>query len=225
MKKTPERLASHIQKSILTGILLILFCTPVLAQNQSSPDPRGSFLRSLAIPGWGHYYNDSDSWTRGKVHLGADIVMIGTYFGLNARASNLEGQYETFAQLSAGVSITGKSRRFQLALGQFNSLEEYNDFQLRSRNWDQLLPDTQENRWQWESDEARERYSDLRETSDRARNQLPAIAGLMVVNRVLSAISSYRRARNMAAGPELTLLPAFTGDTQSGVIANLSFRF
>lgn len=223
MRLSPERLTPAILACILTGILFFVFSAPILAQN--SPDPRGSFLRSLAIPGWGHYYNDSNNWTRGKVHLGADIVMIGAYFGLNARASNLEGQYETFAQLSAGVDLAGKSRRFQLALTQFNSLKEYNDFQLRSRNWDQLLPDTQENSWQWESDQARERYSDLRETSDRARNQLPAIAGLMVVNRVVSAISAYRRARNMATGPELTLLPAFTGDSQSGVIANLSFRF
>lgn len=192
---------------------------------QVEPDPRGSFLRSLAIPGWGHYYNDSDNWTRGKVHLGADIIMIGSYFGLDARAANLEGQYHTFAQLNAGVSISDRNRRFQLAISQYNSLEEYNDFQLRSRNWDQLLSDTKENRWQWESDEDRERYSDLRSTSDRARNQLPAIAGLMVVNRVLSAISAYRRARDMTGGPELTLLPAVTDRSYSGIIANLSFRF
>jgi hypothetical protein len=151
--------------------------------------------------------------------------MIGAYFGLNARAANLEDQFETFAQLNAGVSLSGKSRRFQLALAQYNSLEEYNDFQLRSRNWDQLLADREENRWQWKSDETREEYSNLRETSDRARNQLPAIAGLMVVNRALSAISAYRRARNMASGPELTLLPAYNGDYQTGIVANLSFRF
>jgi|AntRauTorckE6833_2_1112554.scaffolds.fasta_scaffold03099_6 hypothetical protein len=208
---------------LLTTMIILIIGSPVYAQSQ--PDPRGSFLRSLAVPGWGHYYNDSDNWTRGKVHLGADIIMIGTCFGLNARASNLEGQYQTFARLNAGVSISDRSRIFQLAIGEYNSLEEYNDFQLRSRNWDQILPDTQENRWQWESADDRERYSDLRETSDRARNQLPAIAGLMVVNRVLSAISAYRRARDMATGPELTLLPAFTENSHDGIVANLSFRF
>lgn len=223
MNGRSESATPMVNKSILVGILTLFLAAPLFAQTQ--PDPRGSFLRSLAIPGWGHYYNDSDSWTRGKIHLGADVVMIGTYFGLNARASNLEGQYETFAQLSAGTSISGKSRRFELALARFNSLEEYNDFQLRSRNWDQLFPDTQENRWQWESDVARDHYSELRETSDRARNQLPVIAGFMVVNRVLSAISAYRRARDMSAGPNLTLLPALTVENQSGVIANLTFRF
>lgn len=216
--------ASSLKKfSLLSALILLIFGSPLFAQSQ--PDPRVSFLRSLVVPGWGHYYNDSENWTRGKVHLGADIVMIGTYFGLNARASNIEGQYHTFAQLNAGVSIADRGRTFQLALGQYDNLSDYNDFQLRSRNWDQLLPDTQENRWQWENEEERQRYSDLRENSDQARNQLPAIAGLMVVNRVVSAISAYRRARDMAPGPELTFLPAYSDPSPNGVIANLSFRF
>src|SRR5210317_1338571 len=46
LKKKKE---THIQKSIQTGILFILLTTPVLVQNQSNPDPRGSFLRSLAF--------------------------------------------------------------------------------------------------------------------------------------------------------------------------------
>ncbi|WP_340103663.1 hypothetical protein [Rhodohalobacter sp. 8-1] len=223
MKILLGRSASQFKAGLIAGFIILLVSSPLYAQTQ--PDPRGSFLRSLAIPGWGHYYNDSNNWTRGKVHLGADIIMIGSYFGLNARASNLEGQYHTFAQLNAGVSISDRSRKFQLAISQYNNLEAYNDFQLRSRNWDQLLDDTRENRWQWESEEDRERYSDLRETSDRARNQLPAIAGLMVVNRVLSAISAYRQARDMTSGPELTLLPAFNDRLHSGIIANLSFKF
>lgn len=209
--------------TVLSGILLLTLADGVEAQQQ--PDPRTSFLRSLAIPGWGHYYNDSDNWTRGKFHLGADVVLIGSYFGLNARASNLEDQFKTFARLNAGLDISGRSRQLQLAMGQYNSLEEYNDFQLRSRNWDQILPDTPENRWQWESVEARERYAELRETSDRAGNQLPAIAGLMVVNRVLSAISAYRQARDMTPTPELSFTPALIDNRQSGLVANLSIRF
>lgn len=214
---------SFKKMSILLGLIFLIFYSPLYAQSQ--PDPKGSFLRSLVIPGWGHYHNDSQNWNRGKVHLGADIVMIGTYFGLNARASNLEGEYQTFARLNAGVSIASRGRAFQLAISQYDNLNEYNDFQLRSRNWDQVLPDSQENRWDWSTQGDRERYADLRESSDKARNQLPAIAGLMVVNRVVSAISAYRRARDMHTGPELTFLPAYTENSQTGILANLSFRF
>lgn len=212
-----------MKTGILTLLLLLMVSGFTQAQNQ--PDPKVSFLRSMVVPGWGHYYNDSDSWNRGKVHLGADLVMIGSLFGLSARASNLESQYQTFAQLKAGVAVSGRDRGFQLALGQFNSLEEYNDFQLRSRNWDQLIPDTQENRWNWGSEDDRQRYADLRSSSDNARNQLPAIAGLMVVNRVISAVSAYRKARNMFAGPDLTLLPVSGENPSQGVVANLTVTF
>lgn len=219
-------------RSKTTGITFVfiilcsafLFWAPVEAQSQ--PDPRGSFLRSLAVPGWGHYYNDSDDWTRGQFHLGADLVLIGSYFGLSARAGNIEDQFTTFAQHKAGVSIKDRSRAFQLALGQYHNLKEYNDFQLRSRNWDQVLPDNQENRWQWNSSDDRERYRDLRESSDKARNQLPAISALLVVNRVVSAISAYRRARDLPAGPDLVLSPVYTGHSGGkGVVANFSVNF
>lgn len=208
---------------ILFLLAHLLIWAPAEAQN--NPDPRGSFLRSLAVPGWGHYYNDSSNWTRGKFHLGADLVLIGSYFGLSLRAGNLQDQFSTFAQQKAGVSIHDRSRSFQLAIGQYDNLKEYNDFQLRSRNWDQLISDTPENRWQWDDPVDRQQYRDLRESSDHARNQLPAIAALLVVNRTVSAISAYRRARDMAAGPDLVFAPVYTGNSSTGIIANLAFRF
>lgn len=209
---------------LLTFFFLILIIwAPIEAQAQ--PDPKGSFLRSLVVPGWGHYYNDKTNWARGQAHLGADLVLIGSYFGLTHRAGNLEDQYATYAQLKAGVSIENRSRSFLLAIGQYDNLEEYNDYQLRSRNWDQLLQDEPENSWQWSDTEDRRRYRELRESSDKARNQLPAISALLVVNRVVSAISAYRRARDLSAGPDLVFTPILSGDTSSGVVANISFRF
>ncbi|MFO7847967.1 MAG: hypothetical protein R6V27_15480 [Balneolaceae bacterium] len=210
---------------ILLSLVSFMVFIPGVVQAQNTPDPKVSFLRSLVMPGWGHHYNDSENWNRGKVHFGAEAILIGSLFGLSARASNLENQYHTFAQLKAGIPVSGRDRTFQLAVGQYNSLDEYNDFQLRSRNWNQMLPDSEENRWNWQNEADRERYADLRESSDRARNQLPAIAGLMVVNRVVSAISAYRRARNLFAGPELSLLPAAVERGSGGIVAKMTFNF
>lgn len=191
---------------------------------EAQPDPRGAFLRSLIMPGWGHHYVDSDSWARGQLHMGADLALIGSYFGFDARADNLQQRYTTLAELRAGVPVDGRNRSFQLALAQYNSLQEYNDQQLRSRNWHNILPDTPENRWQWNSVEDRHAYRDLREDADRARNQLPAIAAMLVVNRVVSAVSAFNRARNLHA-PELTIAPVMDGRNQTGAQATLSFRF
>jgi len=208
-------------------LLISIFLIHAPVEAQSQPDPRVSFLRSLAVPGWGHYYNDSDNWTRGQFHLGTDLVLIGSYFGLLARAGNLEDQFTTFAQHKAGVSINDRSRAFQLAIGQYDNLNEFNDFQLRSRNWNQILPDNQQNRWQWDSSVDRERYRELRESSDYARNQLPAISALLVINRVVSAISAYRQARDLPTGPELVFSPIlpYGQSGNKGVVANFSFKF
>lgn len=205
-------------------VLCFLFILTDETVAQNDPDPRGAFLRSLAVPGWGHHYVDSDNWNRGKAHLGTDLAMIAGYFGLRARASNIENQYLTLANLRAGVDISGRGRTFQLAIGDYNTLQEYNDFQLRSRNWNRLIADDPENRWNWASEQDRIRYNELRSDRDRIRNQLPAIIGLMAVNRVVSAVSAFNRARD-AGAPEFTIIPFNYNNGDSGVLATLIFRF
>lgn len=195
------------------------------AKAEAQPDPRGAFLRSLAVPGWGHHYVDNQNWTRGQYHLAGDIILIASYLGLDARAGNLQGQYITLAQLKAGVDISSRDRTFRLAIGNFTNLDEYNDFQLRRRTWNMLIDDTPENQWQWASAEDRARYRDMREDVDRTRQQLPALISLMVVNRVVSGISAYNRARSVAELPELSFSPVFGEDHSTGVVANLRFTF
>ena len=191
---------------------------------QQNPDPKGAFLRSMVLPGWGHYYTDRDNWGRGAIHLGADLVLVASFAGLRIRSSNLLDQYTTLASLRAGVDISERNRSFQLAIADFNTLSEYNDFQLRSRNWNQLLADSPENRWNWAANEDREKYNDLRGDRDAANNQIPALAALLVLNRVFSAVNAYSRARKMSGIPEVALSP-YPAVGNTGFIATLRFRY
>ncbi len=203
--------------------MLVCMAKPLVAQEQ--PDPRGAFLRSLALPGWGHHYADSENWRRGQVHLGTEAVLAASLFGFHRRASNLETQYTTLANLRSGVDITDRSRTFRLAIGEYNSLEEHNDHQLRSRNWDRLLDETAENNWNWQSESDRRKYNQLRSDRDRARNQLPAILGLMTLNRVVSAISAYNRARTETDLPQVSITPVLGDNNSTGVLTTISFQF
>lgn len=206
--------------------LLFLFLLQDNLYGQEKHHPKNAFLRSMVIPGWGHYYINKDSWRRGQIHLGTELILIATYFGLSNRSSMLESQYETLALLKAGIDITGRSRTLRLALGDFNSLEEYNDFQLRSRNWNMLFKNNPENNWNWESVDSRNKYNDLQTSVDRVRNQLPAILSLMVLNRVISAVSSYNRAKNSDNLPEITLMPISFYDQQLfGIVGTMNIRF
>jgi hypothetical protein len=217
---------------LITICILFLTALPEAGKvaAQTDPDPAGAFVRSLAVPGWGHFYAGNDHRTRGAVHLGTDLVLIGTLFGFNARAVNLREQYTTLSSLRAGVDISGRERSFRLAVGDFNSLEAYNDYQLRTRNWDRLIEDTPDNRWLWDSADDRIRYRELRSTRDRIRNQLPALAALMVVNRVVSGISAYNRARGEGDSSNrglsmIGVMPVQDRNTITGSVAVITFSF
>ena len=167
-----------------------------LEHDDPPANERTALLKSLIMPGWGHFGLSEADAIRGRIHMGTDLSMIAAYAGLGVRASSLTDDYLTLAELRAGVPMSNRDRTFLLAMGNFNSLEAYNDYQLRSRNWNQLIEDIPENRWQWTTDDDRRRFRDIRERADQTNNQLPAILGFMVMNRVLSGISAFNRTRS-----------------------------
>ena len=184
-------------KQLLAILFLCVFFSQVTLAQQTrdeKPSPRVAFLKSLAVPGWGHHYVDKTDWNRGKYHLAGDVLLLASFFGLNIHSNNLQQNWYGYARSAAGIDIKDRSRSIRLAVGDFNNLAAYNDYQLRTRNWDQLLEDRPENRWNWQNDEARAEYNDIRSRFENIDQQLPALIGLMVVNRVVSAISAYNRA-------------------------------
>ena len=58
------------------------------------------------------------------------------------------------------IDLRNKNRDIFLAIANFDNLDVYNDYQIRSRNWDNLITDSAENRWNWINDEDRFRYQD-----------------------------------------------------------------
>lgn len=195
------------------------------ASAQQSNDPKGAFLRSMIVPGWGHYYNDQDQWNRGKLHLATELSIIAAYLGFQHRSFTLKTEYITLANLRSGVDIQDRNRSFQIALSDFPSLDDYNDFQLRSRNWNQLLEVNTENNWRWQSERDRLKYGDLRTKRDRIKNQLPALFGLMVMNRVISAISAYNRAISPMNSVDVSFVPFIHDNRTNGVMTKVSYRF
>jgi hypothetical protein len=219
--------------------LPILFCMLMLPlfglQAQESADfsmdfpqreikPGGALLRSLAVPGWGHYYVDKDNWRTGQYHLAADVVLIASWFGLNNRVSRLDADLNTLAAARAGTSLDGKSRRFEVALANFNSQAEYNDFQRRNRSINNLL-EGEEFFWEWDTPEDRARFEDARERRESTDSQLGAIVGVMVVNRVISGLTSFSKARKLMKNTPDVSLSYLRPDGRQGLTANLRFNF
>lgn len=199
---------------------------PKNATETDTPDPKVAFLRSMVVPGWGHHYVNSSDWTRGQYHLAAEATLILSYIGFRIHSGKLEQNWFTYARMEAGVDIASRDRSFRLAVEDFGNLQAYNEFQERSRNWDQLIADTPRNRWNWRSAEDRERFADLRERFERLDRQLPALISLMVVNRVVSAVSAYNRARaRKVEEPASSTALRFSTYETGGVVAHLRFSF
>lgn len=218
----------NIECSIFIILFALIFGSTVEVQAQQKedlPSPRGAFLRSLVMPGWGHHYADNTDWNRGKYHLAGEAVMVLTYFGLDTRANTLENDFYTLAQSNAGTDLSNKSRNYLIAIGNYDNLEEYNQAQLRTRNWNRVYPDSPEFRWQWENSEMRNQYQDARERVDRNRSQLPTLLSLMVVNRLVSGISAFVKARDIGENIPEASFSYVNQFGQQGVTANLRFNF
>ena len=147
------------------------------------------------------------------------------YFGLNARANRLEGNLSILARSKAGVSLANRNLEFELAVANFDNLAEYNDFQLRTRRWQNILPDTPENRWNWESDNDRFEFRDTRDRIANSENQLPTLLTLMVANRLLSGINAFTRARNLSNSIPVVSVNYINEFGERGVAANFQFNF
>jgi len=219
-------------KSLLSLILTLSVITvevmsqPISEAKAELPDPKIAFLKSLAVPGWGHYYAHDANWTRGQYHLAGDIALVLSYVGFAIYSNNVQQNWYTYGRSTAGVPIEGRSRSFQLAVGDFKNLAAYNDYQQRSRNWDQLFEDRPENRWNWGSQSERSKYDNLRSRFERIDQQLPALLALMAVNRIISGISAYNRAQKrveqVTVQSTVYLAPY---QFASGLTANIRVRF
>lgn len=160
-------------------------------------NPGGALLRSFAVPGWGQYYNNPDSWRRGQYHLGADLALLTSWIYLHTNSGVLQSNMYSTANAYAGINLRNKSRAIEIAVGNYNSLQAYNEAMLRLRNWDRLLDDVPENQWNWQSEDRRREYVTLRDRIDRAERQIPMVISLMALNRVVSGINAFMQARNM----------------------------
>lgn len=192
-----------------------------------NPSPGRALLYSLILPGLGHYYVNPHHWGRGQFHLAAEAVLWTALLSLEGYSHALNTDMYTYAQLHTGKNIRDANRRYRLAVGDFNSLQEYNGYQSRARNWDDLYPATDQYEWQWDQQDNRLHYQNLVRHHDKVRNQIPAIIVLMVANRVISGISAYLEARHYREQRvQIGLAPAaFRPESSRGIVAQVSIGF
>lgn len=171
---------------------------PALAPVQAgepSPGRRSVFLAvaaSVILPGAGEYYagNFQES---GRYSLAAEAALWITYAGFHLHGTWVRNDARTFGAQMAGVTFNGKDNEFEVNIGNYLTVADYNDAKLRSREFDKIYTDPAY-AWAWASEADRNRFREERIRSDRIFQAAKfAVAGL-VVNRVISAFAAGRGA-------------------------------
>lgn len=153
---------------------------------------------SLILPGMGELYAGNFSY--GRYHLIADGVLWLGFGGLVLRADWIRDDARTFAAQHAGADFTGKGENFEVDVGNFGSVDEYNETRLRNREYDRVYTGTRY-AWYWDTDENRARFKRLRIRSDEMYQGSKFVLGALIVNRLVSAFAAARSASRSGKTP------------------------
>lgn len=144
---------------------------------------------SLLLPGMGELY--ADAYDVGKYFTIADGVLWGTFIGMNAYSSWQKDNYQSYAASRAGVDNNNKDENYYARIGEYTSIETYNDQKALERNFNEMY-DEEKYFWKWNSIEERRTYRDMWTSSEQTSNDIRFVVGGLILNRVASAINAAR---------------------------------
>ncbi|MCI0554386.1 MAG: hypothetical protein L0287_25855 [Anaerolineae bacterium] len=159
--------------------------------NDDSKSATVAVLLSLVLPGAGEWY--AGNFETGKYFLLADGALWLSYGAFQLRGDWLREDARSFAQRHAGADFSGKDNEFDVNIGNFLSMDEFNQARLRAREYDAMYLSADFN-WRWESNAKRVQFRELRIASDEMYENASFVVGALVINRIISAFSAGRAA-------------------------------
>jgi hypothetical protein len=148
-------------------------------------------LLSLILPGAGEIYGGSS--TKGKIFILSEASVWAGFFAFRTYGSWLEDDYRVYAASRAKANLQGKSDGFFDQLAFYDSRDQYNQFALLYyRGERQPYPEDDFWYWAWDSRESRAHYRDLKNRSKDASRRALYMAGLSLVNRIVSVVDAMK---------------------------------
>ena len=178
------------KKQIVTAIVL----TQALYTQQLDPaaDQKKPIIspvvKSLVFPGWGEY--SLDNQIRGRIFVLSETVLLLAILGSYSVAQKQETEYKAYAAEYAGIDPIGKDRQFWVDIGNYSSLFSFNEEHLRWREFKSLYEDNDTWAWAWDSGNNRERFENMRISSDSWSLRGSFLIGGVVLNHIVSAIDA-----------------------------------
>jgi len=145
----------------------------------------GAFMRSLAIPGWGQ--RRAGAKTAARNFFVAEILLWGGFATQEVYGHWLKDDFKIFAATHAGAELSGKDDQFFVDMGNFISVDEFNQNRLRRRDVEGLY-DPATHFWRWNTEANRQKFFNLRKRSDKAFSRAELIAAGVIANHIISGI-------------------------------------
>jgi hypothetical protein len=148
-----------------------------------------AIIYSLLLPGMGELY--AESYSSGKYFTIAEGALWGTLIGMNVYGNWQQDRYKSFAVSKAGINPDGKDEEYFATISEYLSIEQYNNEKALERNFAEMY-NTNIYYWNWENPDDRRKYRSMWVSSEQTFNDIRFVAGLLIVNRLVSAINAVR---------------------------------
>jgi hypothetical protein len=171
-------------------IVFILFIfSNVLLYSQIRADQKlDPVFKSLIIPGWGQKTLGKPKRARFYNYIESGILL--TLIS-SSTFSNIEKKnYKAFASRHAGISSSGKDHKYWVDIGNYNSINAYNDEHLRNREIDDLYSDDNRWSWGWDLELNRKIFENKRIRSDQLELFATFSVGALILNHLISSIDA-----------------------------------
>ncbi|MEZ5358460.1 MAG: hypothetical protein R3F48_06470 [Candidatus Zixiibacteriota bacterium] len=160
------------------------------SSNEGPLSLKKGLILSLLVPGAGEYY--AGAKVKGQVFMGVEAAIWGGFIAYRVYGGWKKDDYRRLATAYAGVDHDGKDDVFYDMVGFYGSREEYNLYGRLYYPDRPYYPDNNSYYWQWDSDSHRQEYKRLKDDSKTAFRNSTFLLGFALVNRVVSAIDTYR---------------------------------
>jgi hypothetical protein len=160
---------------------------------EMSPGRKSVFkaaLYSALVPGGGQYYLGHRRTAR--YFFTAEALTWVGYLSFHMYGDWRKNDYIEYAATHANARLEGKSDEFITWVGFYNNIREFNGLGRAYDNERPYLQDTPDNHWEWQSEQDRRTFRDLRNRSREAYRRSDFMIGVAVIDRVISIIDAVR---------------------------------
>jgi len=167
-------------------------CNGALVYSEEGKDHIKAFFMSFALPGLGQYYAESPG--NAKIFIASELAIWGIYYYNTLMKKAYHDDYLSHAALHAGVNPDGLGASYLNALGSFNSSFEYNNYQQKISYTPVIY--TGDKIWNWEIEEKRLRFKNLRERELDYENYIKYCMAGVILNHFLAGLNAAKLVQN-----------------------------